>query len=343
MKSDQERQHARELTFARDGYQCVICLKTTPKGAILDAHHLIERRLWQDGGYHLDNLVTLCQDCHISAEKGHYLLAELRAAANIGKIIVPNDMYDDVEYDKWGNVILDLLEMKISRGPFMDAELEKFLTDAGWTVSPYVKYPRTYHLPWSNPNRDDKSLSSLYYVQNFHEKDAVVTEKLDGECTTMYNDHIHARAINGSSHPSQGWVRNLHGKIAHDIPKGMRICGENLYARHSIKYEDLETYFYVFSIWDGLTCLSWDDTVEWCELLGLMPVHVIYRGVLDLSISLKLKELPTGDEREGYVIRNAGSFEYKDFKQNVAKYVRPNHVQTHERWKTNWEKNELVK
>jgi hypothetical protein len=29
------------------------------------------------------------------------------------------------------------------------------------------------------------------------------------------------------------------------------------------------------------TCLSWDDTPEFCELLGLTPVPVLYGGVFD--------------------------------------------------------------
>lgn len=44
------RDQFRELTFERDKHTCVFCDKPAQ-----DAHHIIERRLWSDGGYYLDN------------------------------------------------------------------------------------------------------------------------------------------------------------------------------------------------------------------------------------------------------------------------------------------------
>lgn len=47
------RDQFREGVFARDAHRCVFCGRTaaeTPEGK-LDAHHIIERRLWGDGGY----------------------------------------------------------------------------------------------------------------------------------------------------------------------------------------------------------------------------------------------------------------------------------------------------
>ena len=35
------------------------------KKPAVDAHHLLERRLWPDGGYHLDNGVSLCAEHHL--------------------------------------------------------------------------------------------------------------------------------------------------------------------------------------------------------------------------------------------------------------------------------------
>jgi len=35
---------------------------------------------------------------------------------------------------------------------------------------------------------------------------------------------------------------------------------------------------------------------------------------------------------EGYVVRRAASFAYEDFQTSVAKWVRPNHIQTDEHW-----------
>ena len=109
------------------------------------------------------------------------------------------------------------------------------------------KYPRTPHLPWSPGfSSDDVILSD----DIFSGREVVITEKMDGENTSIYCDYIHARSINSGKHPSRDWVNALWGSIKKDIPEGYRICGENLYAQHSIKYVDLESYFYVFSIWN---------------------------------------------------------------------------------------------
>ncbi len=67
--------------------------------------------------------------------------------------------------------------------------------------------------------------------------------------------------------------------MGYRIPEGWRICGENVYACHSIHYIALTSYFYVFSIWNEKNeCLSWDATVAWCKKLGLAHVPLLYRG-----------------------------------------------------------------
>jgi hypothetical protein len=187
------------------------------------------------------------------------------------------------------------------------------------------KYPRTPHLPTSPGFTPDDVFSSVDLAG-----DVVMTEKMDGECTTLYRDGLHARSIDSKSHPSREWVKTFHATIAHEIPEGMRICGENLYAQHSIHYEGLRSYFQVFSIWQDDRCLSWAETLEWCALLGLAPVPTIYEGPM-LALGAMHALWPDSNS-EGYVIRTAGEFTYDDFAEHVAKWVRPNHVQTSSHW-----------
>jgi len=198
----------------------------------------------------------------------------------------------------------------------------------------YVKYPRTYHLPWSQgATNDDKILDN---INIFVGKQVVVTEKLDGENTNMYRNYIHARSTSSLDHVSQHWTKGLHSTIRNDIPEGWRICGENLFAKHSIYYNRLESYFYVFSIWnENNECLSWDDTEEWSKLLNLKHVPVLYKGIWNED---KIKQCYTGisilgDVQEGYVVRIINDFNYEDFSKCVAKFVRKNHVQTDTHWK----------
>lgn len=210
-----------------------------------------------------------------------------------------------------------------------------------------TKYPRTFHLPWSPGATDDDKVHNLWDLDQmfgFGQR-VIVTEKLDGENTTLYSDgYMHARSLDGRSHPSQTRVRALGAQVAVDLPAGWRVCGENMYAKHSLHYDRLTSFFYVFSIWDETnTCLSWDDTVEWCELLGLEHVPVLYEGVFnavdiqgawdDRRDAAGRVESAFGQEAEGYVMRLAGAFHYDKFTQSLAKYVRANHVTSDEHWR----------
>lgn len=191
------------------------------------------------------------------------------------------------------------------------------------------KYPRTPHLPWS-PGYSSDDIRNID-CSVFIGKEVVVSEKMDGENTTMYQDYIHARSIDGRHHPSRDWVKQLHSRISYEIPEGWRFCGENVYAQHSIIYNELQSYFYLFSIWDEKNyCLSWDDMMEWAESLDLATPQVFYRGEWNEK-KIRTISINEGIE-EGYVVRNAASFHFDEFRQNMAKWVRPNHVQTTEHW-----------
>jgi hypothetical protein len=192
------------------------------------------------------------------------------------------------------------------------------------------KYPRTTHLPWSKGvTHDDLRSIELPFDPM---EDIVITEKLDGENTTMYWDTLHARSIDGRSHRSRNWVKSLQAQIGHLMPNDFRLCGENMYAQHSIAYEQLESYFYLFSIWQHHTCLSWDETLEWASLLELTVVPQLYRGALkDVDLILFHQQLDL-EKQEGFVIRPTRGFTRDEFTQSVFKWVRPHHVQTDEHW-----------
>lgn len=195
-----------------------------------------------------------------------------------------------------------------------------------------IKYPRTFHLPWSQgATNDDKVLKN---TACFEGREIVITEKMDGENTTMYSDCIHARSLDSRSHPSQDWVRNLHATLKWQIPKGWRFCGENLFAKHSIKYENLLSYFQLFSVWDeDNQCLSWDNACEWADLLGLKTVPVFWRGIWDEGTVKAICDNLDTSIQEGVVVRLTSDFKYFNFSKSVAKYVRKNHVTSDIHWK----------
>lgn len=325
-----DRDTFRESVFRRDSYKCVICSSEAQ-----DAHHIIERRLFPDGGYYLSNGASLCGKCHIKAETTELSVEDIRINAGIKDKILPPHMYSDVIYTKWGDTCLSN-GTRTAGELFHDESVQKILTHAGMLglYTPYIKYPRTYHVPWSGYiGEDDRIQNDLSFFSN----EIVMTVKMDGENTTIYRDYIHARSIDGKSHWTQSWVRQFQSTIGYELPDGWRLCGENLFARHSIKYENLESYFYLFSIWNEKNeCLSWDDTVEWAALMEIPLVPVIFRGkwqdAPEKIHTLWEKQFDESKD-EGYVIRNANSFNYSQFRFNTGKYVRKNHVTSSSHWK----------
>lgn len=93
------RENFKDLVFKRENYKCAVC-KFSP---CVDAHHIIERRLWDNGGYYLENGVGLCEKCHRLAEENFYSPQDLRNIVGIKHIILPKEFDCSKEYDKWGN------------------------------------------------------------------------------------------------------------------------------------------------------------------------------------------------------------------------------------------------
>lgn len=321
------RDQFREGVFSRDRHKCVFCYQPA-----VDAHHIIDRRLWADGGYYLNNGASVCTDHHIKCETTEISIEQVREACGIQCVFVPSHMYDDQPYDKWGNPILPNGQ-RVRGELFFEESVQKILAKGGVLdlFTHWVKYPRTYHLPYSeNVNADDRVIESL---AGFIGKRVIVTEKKDGENTTMYRDYFHARSIDSKSHPSRSWAKQFWSSICYDIPEQWRVCCENLYAQHSIAYDNLPSFVMGFSIWNERNvCLDWDTTQEWFELLGVHSVPVWYDGIFNEQLIRDLWKHKNRKDCEGYVVRVADEIAYSDFRNKVAKFVRKDHVQTDKHW-----------
>jgi len=324
------RDEFREAVTARDCGRCVACGEVG-----VDAHHIIDRSLWPDGGYLLNNGVLLCPRCHMKAELTSLSCYDLRQMAGITSRVLPPAFSEDNEYDHWGNIVVtgDVRHP----GPLFDQpNVQKILRETGYIdrFSWDAKYPRTYHFSYSPGVQNDDRMHMNDDL--FDGLEVVGTVKMDGEGTTMMNDRVHARSLNSGPHRSRDWMAALHGRVGRDIPFHWRICGENLYAEHSIRYEHLQDYFTVFSIWDETNrCLPWDITIEYANLMDLATVPVFYRGTWNKEIIDSAFEeycSHSDDPVEGYVIRLARAFRYESFAGSTAKWVRKNHVQTDQFW-----------
>lgn len=330
-----DRDTFRNSVFERDGRRCVIC-----KDPAKDAHHIIERRLFGSGGYFLNNGASLCERHHLQAEMTTLSCDEIRQAAGITVIVLPEHFYEDAEYDKWGNEILRNGN-RLKGELFNDESVQKILKEGNvlGEFTNRVKYARTFHLPWSpGMNRDDRMMED---VSVFEGQRVIIMEKTDGENTTMMRDIIHARSLDTDSHPSRNLVKNLWGQIGYNLPEDWRLCGENMYAKHAIHYSNengnaLDSLFLAFSMWNERNmCLDWDETSEWFELLGLITPTIFYDGIWDMNYINELNkkmELNPGTV-EGYVVRLAREYHYSEFRKVCGKYVRKNHVQNnHGHW-----------
>ena len=120
-----DRDSFREGVFIRDRNTCVTC------GApAVDAHHIIERKLYTDGGYYLSNGSSLCARCHLYAEMTVLSVEEIRRSIGIETFVLPECLTAGRSYDKWGNEVL--ADGRRVPGPlFGDHGARKILLRAG--------------------------------------------------------------------------------------------------------------------------------------------------------------------------------------------------------------------
>lgn len=96
------RPEFKRQVFERDGHTCVFC--SLPA---VDAHHIMDRKLWVDGGYYLDNGASVCEDHHFRCETTEISVEEVREACGITHALLPDKYDQTLRYDKWGNEILE--------------------------------------------------------------------------------------------------------------------------------------------------------------------------------------------------------------------------------------------
>lgn len=205
-----------------------------------------------------------------------------------------------------------------------------------------IKYPKTHHFDFSDSlQNDDRKLES---IEAFIGKMVTVSIKMDGENASIYNGYYHPRSVIDDGHESRNWLKAYKANFDYKIPEGWRVCGENLFAEHSIRYDDLDTFFYVFNIWNDMNeCISWDETVKMCRDLGIETVPVIYYGIFDYEKIKSIYQSLDFEKHEGIVCRIADKFHYDDFNRYTAKAVRPKHVVSDVHWKKTWKPNSKLK
>ena len=205
-----------------------------------------------------------------------------------------------------------------------------------------TKYPRTYHIPFSpGKGSDDKVMSSVNHLLGVN---LVITEKIDGSNVALSHDKCYSRSHSGPpTHSSFDGFKALHATIQYKIPRDLMIFGEWCYAKHSIYYTELPSYFLMFGVRDLVqdSWLSWQGVKDWADRLELNTVPVIEKEIIfeqpkeleQFVVGEASKKSICGGDREGLVLRKRMGFANDEFPNMVAKYVRKNHVTTNIHWK----------
>lgn len=120
------RDQFREQVFKRDGNKCVFCGEPA-----VDAHHILDRKLFPDGGYYLNNGASVCDADHMRCETTEYSVELVREKAGITTPVLPPGFNPHVTYDKWGNAISP--DGRRLKGPlFEDTAVQKLLKRDLW-------------------------------------------------------------------------------------------------------------------------------------------------------------------------------------------------------------------
>lgn len=127
------REAFKVAVFRRSAGLCCIC-----KAPAVDAHHILDRKLFVDGGYYISNGAAVCQLHHWQCETTALSVPTVRVAARINQVVLPDSLEGygfNAALDKWGNMLLDGPWSGYRlRGPLgSDTGMNKALAAAGLT------------------------------------------------------------------------------------------------------------------------------------------------------------------------------------------------------------------
>lgn len=120
------REQFKELVFKRDNYTCLFCSKPA-----IDPHHIIDRALWTDQGYYLNNGASVCEEHHWAVERTDISVQEVWKKCGIIEPFLPSNLDSTLNYDKWANIILDNGRRIPGKMFYLD-NVQKVLKDKIW-------------------------------------------------------------------------------------------------------------------------------------------------------------------------------------------------------------------
>lgn len=350
--TDQNRRQFREQVFDRDDNTCIVPWCDSNAA---DAHHIIERALWDAGGYIPDNGASVCNGHHQYAETNDIPPQAFWMWAGIEDPPLPSSV-DTWQVNKWG---------------------DEFDTPPWEEHRDYIKYQSSRHmlpLYWNNDSTEEEHVddddTGLESLDEFVGVPLVITHKMDGGNCQILNDVENpVRARRGSGPEKSGTMRRMYRDgglywqqaVNEKLPDRLSVFGEWLWAKHSIHYgcdceepcddvgpalselvdvDDDRAYFQVFGVYDQQLnmWLSWPETEQVAETLGFPTVPVIHceddrdTATFETEHEAKRKlrdyaQNVVNEGGEGIVVRKKFPYHYGQFGRSLGKYVRANHVE----------------
>lgn len=293
------RDNFRNGTFERDNFLCVVC-----KLPAVDAHHIIERRLFkaehEKGGYFLDNGASLCEKHHFEAEQTTISCQMIRELCGIESTRLPEHFWPDREYDKWGNIMTEKGRLKGEL--YYEMSVQAILKNVRFL--PYVLHPKVYHLPWSHTETSGPMLEN---DDCFRQQEVIATLHTGGNSFTAYPGFCHG------PRPEDELPLSIQSML---LPKlavldtDMRICG-----RYSGDQINLS------SVWVDNDCFDWDATKELSAFLDIPLASVLFEGIYNKYLIInKLLNL-TDPTKNRYEVRLKKGFRVFDLGKSVAQFI----------------------
>lgn len=212
-----------------------------------------------------------------------------------------------------------------------------------------MKFPRTYHLPYSpGKTSDDKAHSVAHIETNFLGKLLYITEKLDGECQYWDNASYHLRSESSTGDYLRSRSKSKWASIAYKIPSHIGLYIEDISNEHSIRYVNKDNPFYLIAAFDKeskhlfsyeyLEQLACAYTLQVIPLLGKQFISS-YTDLEESVVTTTSNSSTLGGDLEGVVLYpKLDNVLISGWSDNTAKWVRKDHVKTTEHWITNLRK-----
>ena len=91
---------------------------------------------------------------------------------------------------------------------------------------------------------------------------------------------MYARTVSSeATHASFGPIKQLAAEISYIIPENIQLFGENMFGVHSIEYDGLSSFFYLFAaLENGCDWLAWDHVTELANEMGVSTVPMFRRA-----------------------------------------------------------------